>query len=162
MLHFLQVGLLVADYLSYPATQTTKIQNMQYSDELAYPMVTFCNQDPLRSNYPEPLRINGTLVSELFDKFRSSLRTVSTCNGTCPHRKYLQAHLRGFSGFIQQVGVEKAREVGHKKNTFFVSCFITFQKGISSLFDKCDHRIEIRTIYHPKFQKLFLCGCSSV
>ena len=128
---------------------------MQYGDELAYPMVTFCNQNPLRSNYPEPLRINGTLVSELFDKFHRSLKVVSSCNGTCTRSKYLHAHLKGFSGFIQQAGVQDTREAGHKKNTFFVSCYITFQKGISSLFEKCDDRVEIRTIYHPRFQNCF-------
>ena len=150
-----QVGLLVADFFSYPVVQTTKIEHMQFDDELAYPKVTFCNQNPLRSNYPEPLRINGTLVSELFGKFDRSLKAVLTCNGTCSFKKRLHAQLEGFTGFIQQTGVEEAREAGHQKNTFFVSCYITFQKGLSSLLEKCDHRIEITTVYHPRFQNCF-------
>ena len=42
-----------------------------------------------------------------------------------------------------------------REKHFFVSCYITFQKGISSLFEKCDDRIEIRNIYHPRFQNCF-------
>ena len=62
---------------------------------------------------------------------------------------------KGLPDSIQQTGVEAAREAGHEKNTFFVSCYITFQKGVSSLVEKCDHRIEITTVYHPRFQNCF-------
>ena len=152
---WLQVGLLLADYLSHPVTATTKIENMQFQDELAYPKITLCNQSPLRSNYPEPLKINGILAKELFDKFERSLNTAATCNGTCPFRKYIHAQLQGFTGFIQQAGIKAAREGGHEKDTFFVSCYITFQRGILSLFKKCDNMSEIRTVYHPRFQNCF-------
>ena len=122
--------------------QVTTYDTIEYTNPLVYPRVTLCNLSPIQ-NVRGMVHQKGKSASEMYKLFLSGLNTYAKCQDNCSEQdknysEVIASQLSGIMGLNQFLGVEFAREIGHQKETFIISCSIGHRIGIADFYLPCD------------------------
>ena len=102
----------------------------------------------------------GKSASEMYKLFLSGLNTNAKCQDNCSEQdknysEVIASQLSGIMGLNQFLGVEFAREIGHQKKTFIISCSIGHRIGIADFYLPCDKEITFTPVFSPTMSNCF-------
>ena len=151
--------MLLVDFLKYRVIQVTTYDTIEYTNPLVYPRVTLCNLSPIQ-NTRGILHQNGKSAKEMYELFLSGLNTNAKCHSNCSDRdknysEVIASQLSGIIGLNQFLGVKFAREIGHRKETFIISCSIGHRIGIADFYLPCDNKIIFTPVFSPIMSNCF-------
>ena len=139
--------------------QVTTYDTIEYTNPLVYPRVTLCNLSPIQ-NVRGMVHQKGKSASEMYKLFLSGLNTNAKCHDNCSEQdknysEVIASQLSGIMGLNQFLGVEFAREIGHQKETFIISCSIGHRIGIADFYLPCDKEITFTPVFSPTMSNCF-------
>ena len=160
---------LVNEYLLYPKVtliyeKTVPMLGLNFT-------VTVCDLNPL-SSQAETQQLPGELsLARLENQFYREVHNFTQCRAcgrlcgnesTVTKCKVLRSQLIRIyqraateMGLFQDMGQEKAKDYGHQKETFIMSCQIMGLGSMDYIYKSCAGRTNIRTVTTPEYLNCF-------